>query len=181
MACVSKRRRSGTDRRVSPHLLLWALTGLVTSTLAPAVVLLGDRRGWRWPTLPPLVAFPAFVVLHGLIAFALVRYPGPLAWLALHVPLLAGAVLFWSPALGHGRRLGPAGRSFYLLLSGPPLDLAGVGVIVLGDLGGLAMIVGMLPLGVIAVAVTWQWITGEESAERQATEIHAARAREASG
>lgn len=51
----------------------------------------------------------------------------------------------------------------YLFLSAPALDLAGVMVVILGDApGGLAMIVGMLPAGGIAIVVTWQWVTREE-------------------
>jgi hypothetical protein len=53
----------------------------------------------------------------------------------------------------------------YLFLAGPLLDLAGVWLVARGDrAGGLAMVVGMLPIGVAALVVTWRWVVGEEKA-----------------
>lgn len=80
-----------------------------------------------------------------------------------HVALLLGAVLFWAPVVGRRRRLPDAGRAAYLFIAGPVLDLAGVWLVAQGEsAGGLAMIVGMLPIGIAALALTWQWIIREE-------------------
>jgi cytochrome c oxidase assembly factor CtaG len=54
----------------------------------------------------------------------------------------------------------------------PSLDLAGVVIVLRGDAaGGLAMIVGMLPVGVAAVALCWRWIIHEEQVEMSASNI----------
>lgn len=142
----------------------WAATGLVTAVVAPGLLLATGRHvHWGRLALPAGVALPAFVLLHAGITFLLTRHPPPAVWLILHVPLLAGALVYWLPVLGTVRRLSDPLRVLYLFLSAPTLDLAGVMVVVLGDgPGGLAMIVGMLPAGGIAVLVTWQWISQED-------------------
>ncbi|MGW8699291.1 hypothetical protein ACWGOK_20540 [Streptomyces eurythermus] len=79
-------------------------------------------------------------------------------------PLLAAAVLFWLPVLARTRhRLDDAGRCLYLFLAAPLPDLPAVGVVAAGrPAAGLAMITGMLPVGVTAAAVTWAWVNREE-------------------
>ena len=151
---------------MNTDILGWAVTGLLTSVLAPALVL-GTRLRIACDhiALPAALALPGFITVHGLITFELAQHPAPPLWLGLHLPLLAGALIFWLPIFGHRTRLADPLRALYLLLSVPALDFAGVLVIILGDpAGGLAMIVGMLPAGVIALAVTWQWIHREEQA-----------------
>ncbi|MES9522502.1 hypothetical protein [Streptomyces capoamus] len=78
--------------------------------------------------------------------------------------LLGAAVLFWLPAAARTRhRLDDPGRCLYLFLAAPLLDLPAVAVVAAGrTAAGLAMIVGMLPLGVAAAAVTWSWVNREE-------------------
>ncbi|POX59068.1 hypothetical protein C3492_34380 [Streptomyces sp. Ru62] len=78
--------------------------------------------------------------------------------------LLATAVLFWLPAVARTRhRLDDPGRCVYLFLAAPLLDLPAVGMVAAGrTAAGLAMIVGMLPVGVAAAAVTWSWVNREE-------------------
>jgi cytochrome c oxidase assembly factor CtaG len=142
----------------------WAVTGLCTSVVAPALVLTTARHtGDRILSVPAGWALPGFVILHAGLTLALAHRPSTTVWLLLHLPLLVGALIFWLPVFGPTRRLSDPLRVMYLFLSAPPLDLAGVIVIVQGDpAGGLAMIVGMLPAGVTAVLVTWQWIHHEE-------------------
>ena len=142
----------------------WAATGLLTSVLAPALLLATSPRiRWDRLALPAALALPGFVAVHGLITVALAQHPPPLAWIGLHTPLLAGALIFWLPIFSRTRRLDDPLRVLYLFLAAPALDLAGLIVIVIGDApGGIAMIVGMLPAGIISVAVTWQWIHHEE-------------------
>ncbi|PZS39525.1 MAG: hypothetical protein DLM62_07855 [Pseudonocardiales bacterium] len=72
-------------------------------------------------------------------------------------------MVFWAPVLGVRRRLPDAARMLYLYTAIPLLDAPGVWLVAHGDSsGGLAMITGMLPMGLIAVAVTWSWINREE-------------------
>jgi cytochrome c oxidase assembly factor CtaG len=92
---------------------------------------------------------------------------------ALHL-LLAGAIVYWLPIIGARRRLSGPGRSVYLSLSQPPLDLPGAVIVTLGETaGGIAMIVAMPPVGLAAIAVTWRWVTAEER-EADAGELLAA-------
>lgn len=139
--------------------------GLLTSVVAPLFVLATLRSvPWQRVPAPPTVVLPMFVVMHAVITIATAELrPGLLADAALHLALFAGAVVFWLPVLVPGRRMRPAGRSVYLFLAAPSLDLAAIYLIIGGNsAGGLAMIVGMLPIGLAAVGVTWRWITTEE-------------------
>ena len=107
---------------------------------------------------PAVVALPGFVVLHALVTLDGDRL-GPLG----PALLLLGAAAFWAPVFGVHRRLPDGGRVLYLFLAMPMLDLAGVWTVAAGDgLGGLAMIVGMLPMGAFAMVVFWRWVTAEE-------------------
>ncbi|RKN39051.1 hypothetical protein D7294_22775 [Streptomyces hoynatensis] len=80
--------------------------------------------------------------------------------------LAAGALAFWLPVLVPGpRRLSAPGRCLYLFLAAPLLDLPAVALVACGHAaGGLAMIAGMLPLPLAALAVTWRWVLAEERA-----------------
>jgi len=81
--------------------------------------------------------------------------------------LLGCAAVFWHPVVGSTGRLDAIGRSVYLFLAAPSLDLAAVVVVAQGDsAGGLAMIVAMLPIGLAAVAYMWRWLVTEEAAAR---------------
>jgi cytochrome c oxidase assembly factor CtaG len=156
--------RNGYGDCVHGDVVGWVVSGAVVGVVAPGV-LLGTRRRIRWDALalPAVPSLVGFVLLHALITFALTRHPPAGTWVALHVPLLVGAIVYWLPVFGTRRRLPDALRVLYLFLSAPPLDLSGVMVVILGDpSGGVAMIVGMLPAGLVAVAVTWQWINQEE-------------------
>ncbi|HEY3691638.1 MAG TPA: hypothetical protein VGL46_15305 [Pseudonocardiaceae bacterium] len=148
------------------HTLHMAMMGLLVSVLAPALLVLLSRvfpQLDRW-TVPAVVAWPGFVMLHAAVTVYTNRGPvPPLLDAAMHLALLAGAMLFWAPILGIRRRLPDAGRMLYLYLALPLLDLAGVWLVAVGDSpGGLSMIVGMLPMGAAAVVITWNWISREE-------------------
>ncbi|WP_313896318.1 hypothetical protein [Streptomyces sp. YIM 98790] len=135
-------------------------------------VLLATRRWAVWPRLavPAGVSFPLFVLVHAVVVLgmAVPGHHGTAAaarWLP-EAALPAACVLFWLPAVGAaaGRhRLGGPGRCLYLFLAMPLLDLPAVGLIAAGHAAaGLAMIVGMLPVGLIAAGTTWRWIGDEE-------------------
>jgi cytochrome c oxidase assembly factor CtaG len=88
--------------------------------------------------------------------------PPPATDAAFHLGLLIVSLWFWLPVIGP-RPLTEAAQCVYLFLAMPTMDLAGVYVVLHGDAGGgLAMIVAMLPVGVVAVVRTWQWIVREE-------------------
>ncbi|MFY9808348.1 MAG: hypothetical protein WCC38_10690 [Pseudonocardiaceae bacterium] len=151
---------------ITGHIVHMAMMGLLVSVLAPALLVLLSRafpQLDRW-TVPAAVALPGFVALHAAVTvYTCGGTVAPLIDTATHLALLAGAMLFWAPILGIRRRLPDAGRMLYLYVALPLLDLAGVWLVAVGDSpGGLSMIVGMLPMGVAAVAITWNWISREE-------------------
>jgi cytochrome c oxidase assembly factor CtaG len=143
--------------------------GLITSTFAPLLVV-ATRRHWLWRGLDwhPAVALPAFVVVHAAITLGMDGTGHGHAGHAVPAAmLLVAAAVFWYPVLGTGRRLDAIGRSVYLFLAAPSLDLAAVVVVARGDsAGGLAMIVAMLPIGILAVIFLWRWLVAEEAAAR---------------
>jgi cytochrome c oxidase assembly factor CtaG len=147
------------------------LMGLLVSTAPPVVILLTRRRyDWRVLSAPVWVAFPVFFAVHTAIMLTMDRIESrPLLSYPIHLLLFLCAVLFWLPVFGRVRRLGDAGRCVYLFVAAPSLDLAGVIMVAQGNaVGGLAMIVGMLPIGGIAVWLTWRWIVDDERSVRAA-------------
>ncbi len=155
---------SGTGGALTAETLAMALSGLLVAAVIPALVhLTRSWAGWRRISLPAVAALPLFVVLHATVVLTapLVR-PG-FARLTAEALLLYAAVLFWLPVLGTRHRLSDPARSVYLYLSMPLLDLPAVVMVALGHVaGGLAMVAAMLPIGLVALGVTWRWITQEE-------------------
>lgn len=152
---------------MTSEILHMGAMGLLTSVVAPVLILLTSRRvPWHRVPAPPLLVLPLFFLLHGAVTVLSTLHHLPSGVdAALHALLLAGAVVFWLPVVGPGHHHPDALRSVYLFLAGPALDLAAVYVIIVGhSAGGLAMIVGMLPIGFAAIGVTWRWITREERA-----------------
>ncbi|MHC3474870.1 hypothetical protein ACYF6T_40140 [Streptomyces sp. 7R007] len=145
--------------------LIMTVSGLLVSVAVPAVLLATRERGvWGQVSLPWVVALPLFAVLHAGVTLA-----GPLVAsrlylrLVLEAVLLCGAAVFWLPVVGTRHRLSDPARSVYLYLAMPVLDLPVVVMIARGHVvGGLAMIVTMLPIGLAALAITWRWINAEE-------------------
>ncbi|WP_225840217.1 hypothetical protein [Streptomyces sp. NK08204] len=157
-----------------------ACSGLALAAVVPALVRLTRRSPlWAGVSLPAAVALPLLVLLHAVVVLGGLVVPVPSSAAFVTQPLLlAAAVVFWLPALADTpHRLSDPGRCLYLFLAAPLLDLPAVGVIAAGhSADGLAMIVGMLPLGLIAAAVTWSWVTTEE---RTAPDVLAPPAQEA--
>jgi hypothetical protein len=151
---------------MTEHMLHMATMGLLVAVIAPALLMVSSRAFPQLDrcTVPAALALPGFVTLHAAVTVYTSRGPvPPLLDMATHLALLAGAMLFWAPILGVRHRLPDAGRMLYLYLALPLLDLAGVWLVAVGDsAGGLSMIVGMLPMGAAAVAITWNWISREE-------------------
>jgi cytochrome c oxidase assembly factor CtaG len=163
----------------APLLVLGAPVLLIALGLGPA----GRRRliaalrrrplaalGW-----PPL-AWSQFVAIQWVahLPGAIAAVDGsPLAHVAEHAVLLASAIVFWLPVLGvgprparadrPGRRLDGGERALYLFLAAPALDLIAVMLMASGHPGaGVAMLAGMLPIGLAAVYTTWRWAGREE-------------------
>ena len=145
------------------------LMGLLVSVAPPAVIL-PTRRYYDWHafSVPAWFALPAFVVVHGAIMLTMDDVESrPLLSYPVHTALFLGAVMFWLPVLGRVRRLSEAGRCVYLFVAAPTLDLAGVVMVAQGKaVGGLSMIVGMLPIGLITVWLTWRWVVADERSVR---------------
>jgi len=143
--------------------------GLLSSVAAPALVRWA-RRPLRLDALavPGAVALPLFVAFHAAVVLGMAAGAVPETW---HVPahalLLAAAIVFWLPVFGDRRRLGGAGRMVYLFAAMPSLDLPALAVIARGDSpGGLAMVITMMPIGVLAVITTLRWMFAEEARVR---------------
>lgn len=148
------------------HVVHMAMMGLFVSVAAPGLLLALARVAPqldRW-SVPAWVALPLFVAMHAAVTVSTAHRPIPeLLATAAHVALLLSAILFWAPVLGRRQRLPDGLRAVYLYAAMPLLDLAGVWLIAVGDVtGGLSMIVGMLPMGLAAVVITWRWIVDEE-------------------
>jgi cytochrome c oxidase assembly factor CtaG len=153
-----------TTMSIGVHFAHMAAAGLLVAVVAPAVLRVAlvlapdlDRA-----TPHPAVALGGFVLLHAVLSLSSsgAGSVGPGADL---VVLLLGALVFWAPVLGRRRRLSDPARVLYLFTAMPLLDLAGVWMVARGDsAGGLAMIVGMLPMAGYTVALTWRWVTTEE-------------------
>jgi hypothetical protein len=143
-----------------------AATGLTLTALVPGAVWALRRSPlWERVSVPAGLALPLLVLLHAWTVLGdLLRWRPSGAGFVAEPALSAAAVLFWLPVLTRTRhRLSDPGRCLYLFLAAPLLDLPAVGVIAAGHSAeGLAMIVGMLPLGIAAAAVTWSWINREE-------------------
>lgn len=146
-----------------------ALMGAITAVLAPAIVLATRNRfDWYWLSFPAFVVLPAFVVVHAVLMLIMDRFEQQLVPnVLIHGALLVGSIAFWLPVLGRGHRLSDGERCVYLFVGCPALDIAGVFLVAEGNsIGGLAMIVGMLPIGVAALWLSWQWIRDDERAVR---------------
>ena len=157
-----------------------ALMGLLTSALAPLLVLAGRRRvpvevpagprPWRAAGI-----LAGFTVVHAVTVLAVGPGTDLAVSLVVHGVLVVGAVAFWLPVLGRGAtRLPDAGRAVYLFLACPLLDTAALALVVRGEEpAGIAMIVAMLPIGVAAIALTLRWVAAEERAADDSEEIAA--------
>jgi cytochrome c oxidase assembly factor CtaG len=149
------------------------VTGLVAPALVLAWIALGlpRPRGGR-----PALAWSAFVaaqwVLH--LTPLLEQSQGrPVLHTAEHVAFLAVGVWFWVPVLGAG--LGDPGRSLYLFLAAPAVDLVGVALMVRGEgVAGVAMLAGTLPILLAAIVVTWSWLVREHRATIRVERTHGA-------
>ncbi|SFC79639.1 hypothetical protein [Streptomyces aidingensis] len=152
----------------TPAMAGWALA--LSAGVPGALLVTRNRAVWSRLAVPAAVSFPLFVLVHAAVVLSMAApgHHGPLPRWPAEAALAAAAVLFWLPVVGGaaGRHaLGGPGRCLYLFLAMPLLDLPAVVLIAAGHAAaGLAMIVGMLPVGLIAAATTWRWIGDEERA-----------------
>ncbi|ELS50895.1 hypothetical protein STVIR_8118 [Streptomyces viridochromogenes Tue57] len=143
-----------------------ACSGFVLAAVLPGVVW-GLRRSFLWErvSLHPGIALPLLLLVHAWAVLGdLVRLMPTGGPLVTEPILIVAGVLFWIPVVADTRHhLSDAGRCLYLFLAAPLLDLPALGVIAAGHSAeGLTMIVAMLPIGVIAAALTWEWVNREE-------------------
>lgn len=143
---------------------MMAIMGATTAVLCPGIILLTrDRICWRRVTPPAPAALCGFLLLHATITVTMAMTSAVLVHVALWALLLSGGIFFWLPLLARGTPTSASARCVYLFIAAPSLDLAAVYVVSMGDqLGGLTMIVSMLPMGVTAMALMWQWALQEE-------------------
>ncbi|MEU2223468.1 hypothetical protein [Streptomyces sp. NPDC018347] len=151
-----------------------AWPAVLVSVVVPAVVRLLRRSPlWERVSVPAAVALPVTVLVHAWTVLGRLPDPQPPGgpWVT-EPALLAAAVLFWVPVAARTRhRLDGPGRCLYLFLAAPLLDLPAVGAVAAGHTAaGLAMVVGMLPVGVTAAASTWSWVNREEREAAAATD-----------
>ncbi|MEU0221082.1 hypothetical protein ABZ281_41365 [Streptomyces sp. NPDC006265] len=141
-------------------------SGLLLAAVVPGAVRLTRRAPlWQRMSLPPGLALPLLVLVHAWVVLADLVHPLPTGVaVASELVLLLAAFVFWVPVVACTRhRLSDPGRCLYLFLAAPLLDIPALGVIASGrQAEGLAMIVGMLPLGIVAAVATWSWIQREE-------------------
>jgi len=86
-------------------------------------------------------------------------------------------MLFWAPLLNRRAPLRGLAAGAYLITAGMATDLIGAWYMAMGETAaGVVMVVGMLPLGVAAVVLTWLGLVSEErSAVRWESSADAAR------
>lgn len=136
---------------------------VLTSLLAPALVL--AFRG--------LVPRPRVGVAWALFVGTLwtLNVPGVLDWISMRpvaegaagLVVLAASMLFWAPLLTRRAPLRGLAAGAYLITAGMATDLIGAWYMAMGETeAGVAMVVGMLPLGVAAVVLTWLGLVSEE-------------------
>ncbi|MGH2994526.1 MAG: cytochrome c oxidase assembly protein [Solirubrobacterales bacterium] len=150
---------------------------VITGVVAPILVLAWIALGLPRPRGGhPGLAWPAFVIAQWVFHLTplLEQSQGrPLLHAAEHLAFLAVGVWFWAPVLAPG--LGDPGRSLYLFLAAPAVDLVGVALMVRGDeAAGVAMLAGTLPILLGAGIVTWLWLAREERGAVRIERAHGA-------
>jgi hypothetical protein len=158
-----------------PPVVAMGLPGFVVAAVVPGVVRLARHSPlWQRVSLPAGATLPLLVLVHAWTVLGDLLPRGiPGGAFAAGAVLTVSAVVFWLPVLTRTRhRLSDPGRCLYLFLAAPLLDLPAVGVVAAGHPAeGLAMIVGMLPIGVTAAVVTWSWANHEERSAADAVPL----------
>jgi cytochrome c oxidase assembly factor CtaG len=139
---------------------------------APARTRAAVRRALA-PRLAPALCWASFVATHWTVhLLPAFRDEGSPAHPAGHALTLLAALLFWAPVLADGPggpRLRGAAASLHLFLAMPAVDLVTVPLVGRGEAAAAAaMLGGMLPLGVAALAVTLGWMRDEDRQARLA-------------
>ena len=138
---------------------------VATSLAAPLFAAFVPARH-RLPAWACLAAFAAATVLFhlpGLLRFAVVR---PWAHGIAMAVLLAAAVAFYRPLIGHdqtARLPGPA-RLPYALLGMIPAEAMGLAMMASDtawQTAAAVMMAGSVTIGLIGLASTWSWLTAE--------------------
>jgi cytochrome c oxidase assembly factor CtaG len=84
-----------------------------------------------------------------------------------HFIYLGTALLFWEAAIGstlQPRRLTGLGPAIYLIVAMPAVDLSAALLMTQGEPGaGVAMVAGMMPIGLAAAISAWRFARHEEA------------------
>jgi cytochrome c oxidase assembly factor CtaG len=151
------------------HMLLHCL---LVAVLAPAAVLASPlrieirSRAARFLTAP-LTALLLFVGTQ--VAFHLAGLYKSSGWVdgVSHFVYLGTALLFWEVAIGstlQPRRLSGLGPAIYLIVAMPAVDLSAAWLMAIGEPGaGVAMVAGMMPIGLAAAISAWSAAREEEN------------------
>jgi cytochrome c oxidase assembly factor CtaG len=151
------------------HMLLHCL---LVAVLAPAAVLASPLRidiRSRVARLltAPLTAWLLFVGTQ--VAFHLAGLYESSGWVdgVSHFVYLGTALLFWEVAIGstlQPRRLTGLGPAIYLIVAMPAVDLSAAWLMTNGEPGaGVAMVAGMMPIGLAAAISAWSFARREEA------------------
>jgi cytochrome c oxidase assembly factor CtaG len=151
------------------HMLLHCL---LVAVLAPVAVLASPfRADVRSPAArlftAPLTAWLLFVGTQ--VAFHLAGLYKSSGWVdgVSHFVYLGTALLFWEAAIGstvQPRRLTGLGPAIYLITAMPAVDLSAAWLMAIGEPGaGVAMVAGMMPIGLAAAISAWSFARREES------------------
>jgi cytochrome c oxidase assembly factor CtaG len=151
------------------HMLLHCL---LVAVLAPAAVLASPLRiELRSPAArflaAPLTAWLLFVGTQ--VAFHLAGLYRSSGWVdaVSHFVYLGTALLFWEAAIGstlRPRRLSGLGPAIYLITAMPAVDLSAAWLMAIGEPGaGVAMVAGMMPIGIAAAISAWSFARREEA------------------
>jgi putative membrane protein len=168
----------------APLIVLGAPLTLALRTLpetGSAALLALLRRPMMRVLTHPAFAWPLFVSVQWVVHLTPLIDVGqgrPLLHAVEHAALFWTAILFWLPVIGRNpipRPLRGWERSVYLFAAAPALDLVGALLISGGhQAAGVAMLAGMLPVALTAVAVTWEWLVREERRAARLEAWHAA-------
>jgi cytochrome c oxidase assembly factor CtaG len=151
------------------HMLLHSL---LVAVLAPAAVLASPlrievrSRVARFLTAP-LTAWLLFVGTQ--VAFHIAGLYKSSGWVdgVSHFVYLGTALLFWEVAIGstlQPRRLAGLGPAIYLIVAMPAVDLSAAWLMTHGEPGaGVAMVAGMMPIGLAAAISAWSFARREEA------------------
>jgi cytochrome c oxidase assembly factor CtaG len=151
------------------HMLLHCL---LVAVMAPAAVLASPLRLEVRSRVPRVLTAPvtAWLLFVGTqVAFHVAGLYQSSGWVdgVSHFVYLGTALLFWEVAIGstlQPRRLSGLAPAIYLMVAMPAVDLSAAWLMTHGEPGaGVAMVAGMMPIGLAAAVSAWSFARREEA------------------